>query len=385
MLPTLIRLSIRFHGIVIALAVLILLYGGYRFATAGLDIFPEFSPKQVIIQTEAPGLSSEQVEVLVTQQIETSVSGLIGMKSVRSESIQGLSIVTAVFNENTDIYRNRQLISERLTTLAGVLPLGITPVAIPLSSSSATVLTIGLSKDGETDLMALRSLADWTIVPRLKAVSGVADVNVFGGDIQQLQIQVEPQQLHRFNLTLEDIILAASQAGTIQGGGFIENSNQRFTLQVTGQPLTPEQFGKIIVKRDQGRTVTLGEAATIAYAPEPPIGAAQIMGKPGIVMMVIGQYGANTLSVSRQVEETLQEFEPIFKQQGIDFYSHLFRPADYIERSLSNLSGHLLIGGLFVVIILFLFLFNFRTAFISALAIPVSLVGAVIVLLESGV
>ncbi|MGZ5076445.1 MAG: efflux RND transporter permease subunit [Methylobacter sp.] len=385
MLPTLIRLSIRFHGIVIALAVLILLYGGYRFATAGLDIFPEFSPKQVIIQTEAPGLSSEQVEVLVTQQIETSVSGLIGMKSVRSESIQGLSIVTAVFNENTDIYRNRQLISERLTTLAGVLPLGITPVAIPLSSSSATVLTIGLSKDGETDLMALRSLADWTIVPRLKAVSGVADVNVFGGDIQQLQIQVEPQQLHRFNLTLEDIILAASQAGTIQGGGFIENSNQRFTLQVTGQPVTPEQFGKIIVKRDQGRTVTLGEAATIAYAPEPPIGAAQIMGKPGIVMMVIGQYGANTLSVSRQVEETLQEFEPIFKQQGIDFYSHLFRPADYIERSLSNLSGHLLIGGLFVVIILFLFLFNFRTAFISALAIPVSLIGAVIVLLESGV
>ncbi|MGZ5526919.1 MAG: efflux RND transporter permease subunit, partial [Methylomonas sp.] len=145
------------------------------------------------------------------------------------------------------------------------------------------------------------------------------------------------------------------------------------------------QFGKIIVKRDQGRNVTLGEVTTIQYAPEPPIGAAQILGKPGIVMMVIGQYGANTLSVSRQVEETLQEFEPIFKKQSINFYSHLFRPADYIERSLSNLSGHLLIGGLFVLIILYLFLFNFRTAFISALAIPVSLVGAVIVLLESGV
>jgi CzcA family heavy metal efflux pump len=385
MLPTLVRFSIRFYGIVIALAFLILLYGGYRFATAGLDIFPEFSPKQVIIQTEAPGLSSEQVEVLVTQQIETSISGLIGMKSVRSESIQGLSIVTAIFNENTDVYRNRQLISERLTTLAGVLPPGITPVAVPLSSSSATVLTIGLSKGDQPDLMALRSLVDWTIVPRLKSVPGVADVNVFGGDIQQLQIQVDPLQLHRFNLTLEDIIDAASKAGNIQGGGFIENENQRFTLQMAGQPLTPEQFGKILVKREQGRNVTLGEAAAISYAPEPPIGAAQIMGKPGIVMMVIGQYGANTLSVSRQVEQTLQEFEPIFKKQGINFYSHLFRPADYIERSLSNLSGHLLIGGLFVVVILYLFLFNFRTAFISALAIPVSLVGAVIVLLESGV
>ncbi|MGZ5051084.1 MAG: efflux RND transporter permease subunit [Methylobacter sp.] len=385
MLPTLVRLSIRFHGIVIALAILILLYGGYRFATAGLDIFPEFSPKQVIIQTEAPALSSEQVEVLVTQQIETSVSGLIGMKSVRSESIQGLSIVTAVFNENTDVYRNRQLIGERLTTLAGVLPPGIAPVAIPLSSSSATVLTIGLSKDEQPDLMALRSLVDWTIVPRLKAVPGVADVNVFGGDIQQLQIQVEPLQLQRFNLTLDDIVQAASKAGNIQGSGFIENGNQRFTLQMSGQPVTPEQFGKILVKREQGRSVMLDEVATIQYAPEPPIGAAQIMGKPGIVMMVIGQYGANTLSVSRQVEQTLQEFEPIFKKQGINFYSHLFRPADYIERSLSNLSGHLLIGGLFVLIILYLFLFNFRTAFISALAIPVSLIGAVIVLLESGV
>ncbi len=385
MLATLVRFSIRFYGIVIALAVLILLYGSYRFATAGLDIFPEFSPKQVIIQTESPGLSSEQVEVLVTQQIETSISGLIGMKSVRSESIQGLSIIIATFVEDSDVYRNRQLISERLTTLAGQLPLGITPVAIPLSSSSATVLTIGLNKDDQTDLMALRSLlVDWTIVPRLKAVPGVADVNVFGGDIQQLQIQVDPLQLHRFNLTLEDIIQAAAKTGNIQGGGFIENNNQRFTLQMTGQPATPEQFGKILVKREQGRSVTLGEVTTIQYAPEPPIGAAQILGKPGIVMMVIGQYGANTLSVSRQVEQTLQEFEPIFNKQSINFYSHLFRPADYIERSLSNLSGHLLIGGLFVLIILYLFLFNFRTAFISALAIPVSLIGAVIVLLESG-
>ncbi len=384
MLSTLVRFSIRFYGIVVALAIIVLLYGSYRFTTAGLDIFPEFAPKRVIIQSEAPGLSAEQVEVLVTRQIETAISGLVGMESVRSESIQGLSIITATFKEQTDIYRNRQLISERLGVSSANLPLGITPVAIPLSSSSATVLTIGLNSEAK-DLMALRSLVDWTVVPRLLAIPGVADVNVFGGEVGQLQIQVDPIQMQRFNLALNEIIEAATRASVIQGGGFVENKNQRITLQVTGQPGSPEQFGKIIVKRELGRNITLGEVSTIHYAPEPPISAAQIGGKPGIVLMVIGQYGANTLTVSRQVEQMLQEFEPVFKNEAITFYEHLFRPADYIERSIANLSGHLLMGGLFVLIILYLFLFNFRTAFISALAIPVSLMGAVIVLLESGV
>ncbi len=384
MLSTLVRFSIRFYGIVIALAVIILVYGGYRFTTAGLDIFPEFSPKRVIIQTEAPGLSAEQVEVLVTKQIETGISGLVGMESVRSESIQGLSIITATFKEQTEVYRNRQLISERLANLLTHLPLGVTPVAIPLSSSSATVLTLGLNSDTK-DLMALRSLVDWTVVPRLLAIPGVADVNVFGGQVAQLQIQVNPIQLQRFNLALSDIVQAAAQAGVIQGGGFIETANQRFTVQVSGQPNTPAEFAKIIVKREHGRSISLGEVVSIKYAPEPSIGAAQIGGKASIVLMVIGQYGANTLTVSRQVEALLKEFEPVFKNEAINFYEHLFRPADYIERSISNLSGHLLLGGLFVLIVLYGFLFNFRTAFISATAIPVSLMGAVLVLLESGV
>jgi CzcA family heavy metal efflux pump len=385
MLSTLVRLSIRFYGIVIAIAVILLMYGSYRFSTAGLDIFPEFSPKQVIIQTESPGLSAEQVEILVTQQIETSISGLIGLKLLRSESIQGLSIITAIFEDNSDIYRNRQLINERLTSLSNKLPAGIAPpIAVPLSSSSATVLTIGLNSDTK-NLMDLRSLVDWTIVPRLLAVPGVADVNVFGGEIQQLQIQINPVQLHRFNLAVEDIVSAAKQAGDIQGAGFIENDNQRFTLQISGQPVTPEQFKKIIVKRASGTNITLGDVTEITYAPEPPIGAAQIMGKPGIVMMVIGQFGANTLSVSKRVEATLAEFDNLFKKQDINFFSHLFRPADYIETSLSNLSGHLLIGGFFVIIILYIFLFNIRTALISATAIPLSLITAIIILLESGV
>jgi CzcA family heavy metal efflux pump len=384
MLASLIRFSIRYYGVVIAIATLILLVGAYRFATAGLDIFPEFSPKQVIIQTESPGLSSEQVELLVTQQVELAISGAIGLQSVRSESIQGLSIVTAIFDENSDIYRNRQLISERLANLPANLPKGIAPAVVPLSSSSATVLTLGLSSE-HVDLMALRSLVDWTITPRLLAVPGVADVNVFGGNIKQLQIQVDTVQLKRFNLALDEVIQSATQASNTQGSGFIENQNQRFTVQVTGLPNTPEQFTNIIVKRDNGRNITLGEVATITYAPKPAIGAAQIMGKSGIVIMVIAQYGANTLSVSRSLEGVLQEIAPSLTKQGIQFYPHLFRPADYIERSISNLSKHLLIGGLFVLVILYVFLFNARAALISALAIPVSLLGAVMVLLAAGV
>lgn len=383
MLSVLIRFSIRNYGVVIALALLVLAVGGYRFATAGLDIFPEFSPKQVIIQTESPGLSAEQVELLITQQIEQAVSGTSGLESVRSESIQGLSIVTAIFPEDSDIYRNRQLVSERLAHLSSRLPEGIAPLVVPLSSSSATVLTLGLSSD-RVDLMSLRSLADWTIAPRLLALPGIADVNVFGGEVKQLQIEADPAKLKRLNLSIEDIIAAVSQATHPQGSGFIENTNQRFTVQVTGLPQTPDQMGRILVPRDNGQTLMLGEIADIVYAPKPAIGAAQIMGKPGVVMMAIAQYGANTLSVSRALEATLNEFKPIFEKQGITFYPHLFKPADYIERSVSNLSKHLLMGGLFVLIVLYGFLFNARAALISAAAIPVSLLGAVLVLQIAG-
>ncbi|MFI3135701.1 MAG: efflux RND transporter permease subunit [Methylococcaceae bacterium] len=385
MLSTLIRFSIRYYGIILALAVLILIYGGYRFITAGLDIFPNFAPKQVIIQTESPGFSAEQVELLVTQPIEKTLSGLIGLISLRSESIQGLSIVTVVFTEQSDIYRNRQQVSERLSSVHNFLPPGVnSPLLVPLSSASATVLTLGLQSDAN-DLISLRSLVDWTIVPRLLSVAGVADVNVFGGGVKQLQIQVNPAQCLHFKITLDDVIQAAEQAGKIQGGGFIENNNQRFTLQVSGQPKTTEEFKQIVVQRQKGDNITLGDVADIQFTADPPISAAQIMGKPGIVLMVIGQYGANTLAVSRAVEQALQGFDNAFKQQAIHLHSHLFRPADYIETSFANLSGHLLIGAGFVVVVLYLFLFNLRSTLIAALAIPVSLTLAVCILLEAGV
>jgi CzcA family heavy metal efflux pump len=382
MLAYLVRFSIRFYGIVIALAMLILTYGSYRFATTGLDIFPEFAPKQIIIQTESPSYSAEQVEILVTQPIESSLRGLMGIQSIRSESIQGLSIITAVFEENSDIYRNRQLVTERLSSLKSQLPSGVqSPIPVPLTSSSATVLTIGLNSEHK-DLMQLRDLVDTLLVPRLLAVPGVADVNIFGGEIRQVQIQVDPLKLQQYNLSINEIIQATQHLGQLQGGGFIENSNQRFTLQVTGLHTTPEALQKHVIQYSAEHTLYLGDIATVTYAAEPAIGAAQIGGKPGIVMMIIGQFGANTLTVSNNVEQALAEFTPLFAEQQVNFYAHLFRPADYIKSSLNNLSSHLLLGGFFVLLILYLFLYNLRTAFISAIAIPVSLISAVLILIE---
>jgi CzcA family heavy metal efflux pump len=183
---------------------------------------------------------------------------------------------------------------------------------------------------------------------------------------------------------LEEVVSAVAQAAEMKGAGFLENTNQRFTLQISGEPLRPEEFTSVAVKRINGATLSLGDIADIGFGAEPPISAAQIMGKPGIVLMIIGQYGANTFTVSKLVEQALHEFAPVFEQQSIDFYSHLFRPADYIENSLTNLSRHLLIGGFFVIFILYLFLFNMRTALIAATAIPLSLITAVLVLLASG-
>ena len=385
MLASIVRLSVQRPGVALSLAFLLLCYGTWRLETASLDIFPEFSAKRVIVQTEAPGLSPVQVEALVTLPVEKSLSGLIGLHSIRSESLQGLSVVTVVFEEGTDIHLDRQRAGERLASLQGLLPPGIgPPLMVPLSSSSATVLTIGLSSPSRS-LMELRTLADWTLAPRILAVPGVADVNVFGGEVRQLQIQLQADSLRRHGLSLSDVLAAAEQATGMRGSGFVENGNQRIGLQLAGLPDAAETLRQVVLARQDGVNLTLGDVATVTDAARPLIGSAAIAGEPAIVMMVIGQYGANTLGVSRRVEAVLDEFRQLLGKQDIWLNPRLFRPADYIERSIQSLGGHLLVGGLLVIVVLYLFLFDVRTAFISALAIPLSLLGAVVVLLACGI
>lgn len=386
MLSAIVAFAIRFRGVVLALALLVLAYGGWRLAHAGLDIFPQFSPPLVFIQTEAPGLTAEQVEIRVTQPIERALLGLRGLKLMRSESILGLSVITLIFEAGTPIYRNRQMVAERLTTLGDVLPLGVqAPVMVPMSSSSATVMTIGVSS-ATRSMMELRDAVGGMIVPRLMAVEGVADINVFGGGVRQLQIQFDPARLRRLGIAIDELAAAARRATGVRGAGFLANENQRIALTIEGMPQTPATLAKTVLRRGpDGGIITLGDVATITAAPAPPIGAAQIMGDPGIVMMIIGQYRANTLTVTRNLERAFAELKPVLAAHGIKLYDELFRPADYIEASFRSIVGHLLIGAAFVVAVLFLFLYNWRAAVISATAIPLSLLGAAILLLLLGV
>lgn len=385
MLAALVRFSINYRGVVIASAVLLMCYSIYRLSRAGLDIFPEFSPNLIVVQTEAPGYSTDQVEILVTRPVETALSGLIGINHVRSESIQGLSIVNIYFEEDTDIYRNRQLVSERLAGLTGLLPEGVGPATpVPMASSSATILTMGVTSSS-VNLMELRSIVDWNLVPIILSVPGVADVNVFGGEVKQLQIQIDEDKLRQYNLGINEITEAAKQATGIYGAGFIENINQRLTLSLTGLPERKGELEKVVVKQVNGTSITLGDVASIDYGAEPAFGKASILGEEGVVLMVIGQYSANTLEVSNAVEKAIQGLDRIFAENDIKLHPTLFRPANYIERSVTSISGHLLVGGLFVVAVLVVFLFNFRTAFISVMAIPLSLLTAILILLEHGV
>src|SRR5438477_2016334 len=239
MLNRIVQSALRFRGVVIALACLLVGYGIYIAAHTKLEVFPQYSQPQITEQTEAPGLAPEQVETLVTRPIESEFSGVGNLESIRSESIQGLSVVTAVFKEGTDIYLARQMLAERLATLAGELPLGVkSPKMSPLTSSTMDLLKFGLVSD-KLSPMALRTVADWTVRPRLLSVPGVAKVTVFGGEVRQRQVQAKPDRLIAFGLTIQDVLNAAREATGVRGGGFIETAAQRIVIQSEGQSPTP--------------------------------------------------------------------------------------------------------------------------------------------------
>jgi CzcA family heavy metal efflux pump len=375
-----VQFSLRHRGVVIAVAAILVAYGIYVAGRARLDVFPEFSPPQVTVQTEAPGLSSEEVEQLVTLPIETGLNGTPALQSIRSQSIQGLSVVTLVFHAGSDLYRARQMVTERLGEAATRLPQEVGPPRLgPLTGSTSLTLAIGLTSRVRTP-MELRTFVDWTLRPYLLSLPGVASADVFGGEVRQLQIQVHPDRLHAYGLSLDQVLVAARQATGVRGAGYTDTANQRVVIRTAGQALTAEALGQAILVPHTGLSVRLQDVADVREAAAPNFGGALVNGQTGIVVMVQAQFQANTLAVTHAVETALEQMKPALAKQAIAMQPALFRPANFIETSLHNVDQSLLIGGALVALVLILFLLDLRTAFIAFVSIPLSLLAAVIVL-----
>jgi Cu/Ag efflux pump CusA len=272
-----IAFCLRFPRLVLLAALAVTSIGVFAAATARYDVFPEFGQPTVVIDTSVPGLAAEQIEGLVTAPVEDAVNGIPGLVALRSQSSTGLSIVNVVFDGDTDIYRDRQLVAERLAPIAGTLPEGATPVIAPLRSSTGDVLT---------------GTARWTMRPALLSVPGVSDVAIFGARPEQLQVQFDPDRMIQAGISLDQLTAAARQASATLGAGVIETPNQQVVIQAYGQTLTPRELADSVVVQRDGRSISLGDVAQVASASPAPFSAALVGSQPGVLLVISAQYGA---------------------------------------------------------------------------------------------
>lgn len=382
MLSWLVSTSLRLRVVVLVLSVVLLIVGAQALQRAPLDVFPEFAPPYVEIQTEAPGLSTEEVESLVTMPLENALNGTAGVKTIRSKSVVGLSSIVLIFGQGADVIKARQLVQERLTVEASRLPtVARQPVILQPLSSTSRLLKIGVWSEtlSQRDLSVL---ALWTIRPRLMAIPGVANVAIWGQRDRQFQVLVDPDRLRANNVSLDAVVKAAGDAAVLEAGGFVDTPNQRMAVRHLSPIIAPEDLARTIVDFRGGAPLRLGDVAEVVIGSPLPIGDAVINDGPGLLLIVEKQPQANTLEVTHQVEAALQALKPGLT--GVRLEPDIFRPATFIERALNNLTHALLIGCVLVVIILVVFLFDWRTALISLTAIPLSLVAAILVLTQAG-
>ncbi|GAB3242760.1 efflux RND transporter permease subunit [Hymenobacter seoulensis] len=374
--------ALRLRMVVVVLFGVLLVAGLQVVRNTPLDVFPEFAPPYVEVQTEAPGLSTAEVEALVSVPLENALNGTPEVKKIRSKSVLGLSSVVLYFPQGIDINNARQAVQERLARVAPTLP-GVArpPVMLSPLSSTSRVLKIGVSSDSLTQV-EMTTLARWSIRPRLMAVPGVANVAIWGQRDRQLQVLVNPEQLRTLGLTLAEVEKAAADATTLAGGGFIDSPNQRLAVSQSSAIQSAADLAQMPVTFRNGVSLKLGEVAQVVEGFPAPIGDAVINDGPGLLLIVEKQPGANTLAVTQQVEAALNAMRPGLK--GLEIDSTIFRPATFIEMSLANLNKSLLIGCVLVVLVLLFFLYEWRTALISALALPTSLIAAALALRYSG-
>jgi CzcA family heavy metal efflux pump len=385
MLNTVVKWSIAQRWLVVIASVLIALWGVRVLTQMPLDVFPNFAPPQVEIQTEAAGLAPEEVEALVTRPIESSINGTPGVEKVRSSSAVGISVVKVIFTWDTDIYRARQLVTERLQQTQSQLPKGVsTPQISPVSSPIGAIAKYAFTVEsgGKTDLMEVRRIVDWQVKNRLLAVPGVTQVVIFGGDRRQYQVLVDPAKLQQYDVSLAEVATAAEKSNVNAPGGFLVNPNQELLIRGVGRIESIDQLKQSVIKSRKGTPVLLEQVADVKIGAELKRGDGALNGKNAIILIVNKQPTADTPTVTRAVEAAMKEIK-----QGLPAdvkVTTTFRQEEFIEASLKNVEEALRDGIIIVSIILIMFLMNWRTVIISLSALPLSLLMGVMVLSWTG-
>jgi copper/silver efflux system protein len=385
MLDSVIRWSIRNRLLVVATAALLLIAGIITAARMPVDVFPDLTAPTVTVLTEAHGMAPEEVETLVTFPIETAVNGATGVRRVRSSTSQGISIVWVEFDWGTEIFRARQIVTERLQLVGASLPAGAgPPVLAPISSIMGEIMLIAVTGTEAVSEMDMRVVADWTVRRRLLAVPGVSQVVPLGGEVRQYQVLVDPARLAAYDVSLHDVLRAAGTSNANASGGVFMESGQEYLIRGTGRVTSLDDIGSTVVAVSGGAPVLIRDVADVRIGPGVPLGRGSANARPAVIMSVQKQPDTNTLELTARIDRTLGEIEETLPP-GMEINRGIFRQASFIETAVDNVLEALRDGAILVVLILFLFLWSFRTTFISVLAIPLSLVTAVFALKLLGI
>ncbi len=385
MLNSIIRFSLQNRLLVIAISLFLVVYGGWQATQLPIDVFPDLNRPRVVIMTEAPGMAPEEVETLITFPMETALNGATGVQDVRSTSGVGLSVVYVEFDWGTDIYNDRQIVNERLALVADLLPPGIKPQLAPISSIMGQIQIVGLvSEGGTTSPMELRTLADWVVRQRLLTISGVSQVVVMGGDRKQFQVLVDPNELVRFGVTLEEVKTALRESNQNTAGGYLdEQGPSEYLVRALGRVKTVEEIGRVVVVQRDGQSVRLSQVARIVEGPQVKRGdsaaytrttAGDFDGGPAVVLTINKQPKADTREVTQRVVDALRDVKKRSLPADVRILPDLYQQETFIDLAIENVLEALRNGGILVVVVLLLFLWNLRTTFITLTAIPLSIV-----------
>ena len=374
MLDAIIRNALRFRLLTIVLALVALVYGGITLWQLPIDVFPDLNRPRVTVLTEAPGLAPEEVETLVTFPLESVLNGATGVQAVRSSSGVGLSVINVEFAWGTDIYIDRQVVAEKIAVALDRMPRGIRPQLAPISSIMGQVMHVGMSsQDGSTPPMEVRTLADWVVRQRLLTIPGVAQVVTMGGGRKQFQVLVDPELLLKYGLTLREVEAAVQASNSNATGGYLTQGGNELLVRSLGRIQSVNDLVSVVVKASGGRPVVLGQVARVAEAPQVKRGDAAVNGKPAVILVIAKQPGADTRRLTDEVTRALDELRPALPAD-ILLQPELYQQKTFIDLSIRNVIEALRDGGILVVVVLFLFLLNFRTTFITLTAIPLSIV-----------